>query len=68
MAAKYPLTVVFEGGRVRHSVREADGRLIALCGKRGTPVEDPKRRPWCAACAKKPNPIDQRTYLPKETD
>jgi hypothetical protein len=66
MAAKYPLTVVFEGGRVKHSAREHNGRLITLCGKRGIPVEDPPALSWCSKCANKPNPIDQRTYVQTE--
>lgn len=61
MAVKYPLTVAFERGRVFHSAREYNGRLVTLCGARGTTVADPPSLPWCTACANKPNPIDNRS-------
>lgn len=62
MAAKYPLTVVFERGRVWHSARDHNNRLITLCGARGIPIEDPPALPYCTKCAKKPNPYDNRSY------
>lgn len=67
MPAKYPLRVVFVGGRVMHSARDYNGRLITLCGARGVPDPDPPARTFCVRCATKPNPYDNRSYLPKET-
>ena len=60
MSARYPLMVTFERGRVQHSAREHNGRLITLCGATGVPVADPPPLPWCSACARKPNPINNR--------
>lgn len=61
--SRYPLQVTFERGRVQHSAREHNGRVITLCGARGTRIQDRPELPWCSACAKKPNPIDNRTYV-----
>jgi hypothetical protein len=68
MAKRYPITVALSKGRVRHAARLIAGgpSVATLCGKGGTPVGDGADLPWCSACAKKPNPQDQRTYLPKE--
>lgn len=62
MPAKYPLTVVFVGGRVKHMARDHNGTLITLCGARGVPDPDAPSRPGCAKCASKPNPYDNRNY------
>lgn len=68
---KYPLTVVLPLGRVRHAARLVDDgpRVTTLCRKAGVPTgTDPATLPYCADCASRPNPIDQRSYLPaKET-
>jgi hypothetical protein len=60
---KYPLSVALPGGRVRHTAKLVqDGpAVVTLCGKRGTPTGDGAHLGWCAACARRPNPQDQRS-------
>jgi hypothetical protein len=62
-AARYPLTVALAGGRVRHSARLVGNgpQVTTLCRKRGHPASDGAGLPYCAACAKLPNPISQQT-------
>jgi hypothetical protein len=63
---KYPLLVVLPGGRVAHNAKPiGDGtRVSTPCHKSGVPTDtDPRSVPPCAACVKRPNPIDQRSYL-----
>lgn len=61
--ARYPLTVRFDRGRVRHLAREvAEGVYATACGKRGRSVPAGTYRAMCAACMAKPNPIDCRSY------
>ena len=62
---RYPMTVVFKGGRVAHSARRiSDDTLtvVTLCGKRGMPDPKSTANGWCKACLAKPNPQDQRSY------
>lgn len=68
MAKRYPITVALARGRVRHSARLISGgpNVATLCGKPGIPVGDGEGLPFCSACAKKPNPQDQRSYLAGE--
>lgn len=68
MAKRYPMVVALPGGRVRHAARlRGDGPTVTtLCGKPGIPVGDGEGLPYCSACAKKPNPQDQRTHLTAE--
>lgn len=66
--SKYPLIMALRDGRVRHSAKwSTEGTtVLTLCGKRGF-AEAGTHLPYCQACAKKPNPQDQRSYLtPKE--
>lgn len=61
--SRYPLTVRFDRGRVRHLAREtANGGIATACGKRGRALVGVSERPMCAACMAKPNPIDCRSY------
>lgn len=68
MAKRYPITVALARGRVRHAARliGSGPNVATLCGKGGVPVGDGAGLPWCAACAKKPNPQDQRSILSME--
>jgi hypothetical protein len=62
---KYPMTVVFKGGRVVHiarRIRDDNLAVVTLCGKRGVPNPGSTARDWCKACLAKPNPQDQRSY------
>jgi hypothetical protein len=63
-APRYPLLVAFPWGRVRHQARLiGDGPAVTtLCRKRDTPTGDGAGLPYCAACLKRPNPQDNRTY------
>lgn len=60
---RYPLAVRLHGGRVRHSARliRTGPDVITLCGKRGTPEGDGAGLRYCAGCAGRPNPQDQRS-------
>jgi hypothetical protein len=65
---KYPLTIAIRDGRVQHSARWlTEGKtVITLCGKRGFADARAGLR-FCQACAKRPNPQDQRSYLPPDS-
>lgn len=62
----YPLSVALPGGRVRHDAKLTNGGpyVVTLRRKRGVPISDGASMPYCSACAKRPNPWDQRSYLP----
>lgn len=62
---RYPMTVVFKGGRVAHAARRInnnDVTVVTACGKRGMPNPGSSANDWCKACLSKSNPIDQRSY------
>lgn len=62
---RYPLTVAFPGGHVKHSARLiGDGPTVTtLCRKRGTPAGDGGDLSYCRACANRPNPIAQQGQM-----
>lgn len=62
-STRYPLSVALPGGRVRHDARLVRGgpRVTTSCRKTGEPSGDGAGLPYCAACARHPNPIRQQT-------
>lgn len=66
---KYPLLMALRDGRVLHSAKWAtEGKTVTtLCGKRGF-AEAGTGLPFCQACAKRPNPQDQRSYISADRD
>lgn len=64
---RYPLLVVLPRGQVRHAAKLiGDGpRAITLCRKVAVPTGDGAGLPYCAACTKRPNPINQQSTNPR---